>query len=398
MLSVNGKLQPPYYWSGKLDFDSTVSVFLGNYVFHPGTDTMKSWTYHPNGAIDLDPSNDTTISIFNITIHPLPQANAGPDTTLCYNEIYTMQGSGGITYTWHPATYLSSPTDPKAIARLPNTERYVLIVSNQFGCSDSAVVLLKVRPKLLVNAAVNAATVCYGQNIVLSAKGRGGDNLHYQYQWNDGLTGDSVTEKVFNSGWHKIILKDNCTPTPGTDSVFVTVIPASKAGFTWRPLQKIAAGQNISFLNQSSNASSYLWTFGTADRSRAVSPAYSYPDSGEYQVRLIAYSSHNCPDDTAYGIIKIGEKITIYIPNAFSPNGDGINDTFNLNGIGIASYSYNIYNRWGEHIFENGPGHTGWDGKFKGETVMNGVYIYVIDVIDIYSYHHYLRGTVTVLK
>jgi len=103
-----------------------------------------------------------SVGAVHVKYYALSMATAGPDTVLCYNQSYTMQGSGGITYVWHPATYLSSSTDPKAIAILPNTERYVLIVRNAHGCQDSSPVLLKVRPPLIVKAIVNNASVCYG--------------------------------------------------------------------------------------------------------------------------------------------------------------------------------------------------------------------------------------------
>jgi hypothetical protein len=119
-ISVNGKIQPQYSWTGKLQTDSTTIVNLGNIMFPSGIDTIISWNYNPNGVKDSFPGNDTAYSI--ISTYPWPAATAGPDTILCYNETYTIRGSVGITYVWHPATYLSSATNPNAIAILPNTE------------------------------------------------------------------------------------------------------------------------------------------------------------------------------------------------------------------------------------------------------------------------------------
>jgi len=396
--SINGKLQAPYFWSGNLYPHSTIMVNIGADTFSLGTDTLKIWISDPNGGIDSITANDTATTV--IHVHSLPPANAGPDTTLCYNETYTMQGSGGVTYTWHPATYLSSATDPNAIAILPNTEHYELIVQNTFGCIDSAPVLLKVRPKLKLKAFTLNNPVCYGKDAILYGIGSGGDSLHYKYQWvNDGATGDSITEKGIQSGWHKVILSDNCTPDSVTDSIYITVTPPAKADFTFGQSQKIKINQKTDFLNQSANASSYLWTFGTKDSSKLVSPVYIYTDSGEYKIELIAFGIDGCPNDTTYKIIKIiGNLVTIYIPNAFSPNGDGTNDVFDISGIGIQSYSYNIYNRWGEHIFEAFQGRTAWDGKFKGQPVMEGVYIYQLDVIDLEGQHHYLSGNISLMR
>jgi len=178
-------------------------------------------------------------------------------------------------------------------------------------------------------------------------------------------------------------------------SLLYICIPA-KAAFTNIPATKIIANHNISFLNQSTNASSYLWTFRTKDSSKLVSPVYVYTDTGDYQVILVAYGINNCTNDTVYGFIKIiSDQITIYIPNAFSPNGDGINDVFDITGVGIKSYSYNIYNRWGENIFR---GTAAWDGNFKGVQVPDGVYIYMFDITDVFGEHHCLNGNVTLMR
>ena len=396
--SVNGKVQTPYNWFGNLPHDSTATINLGNYNFQSGIDTIKVWTTMPNGQIDSFPGNDTARIIMDV--YALPAADAGPDTILCYNETYTMQGSGGITYVWHPATYLSSSTNPNAIAVLPNTEQYMLVVSNSHGCQDSSPVLLKVRPKLKVRALALNNPVCYGQNITLYTIGSGGDSLHYQFQWvDDGLTGDTITEKGYKSGWHKVILSDNCSPVSVMDSVYVTVILPPKAEFIAVPANKVKINTEISFKNQSSNTLTYLWTFGNHDSSKMVSPVYVYTDSGDYKITLVAYGTAPCLNDTAYETIQITDnQITIYIPDAFTPNGDGINDVFDISGVGIKSYTYNIYNRWGEHLFEATPGHTGWDGTFKGKQVIESVYIYQMDVIDIEGQHHYVSGNILLMR
>jgi gliding motility-associated-like protein len=396
--SVNGKIQPPYLWKGKLKTDSTAVIPFGKIVFPPGKDTLKTWTHHPDGVNDSFPGNDTAIT--TVTIYPLPAANAGPDTILCYNEVYTMQGSGGITYVWHPATFLSSATNPNAKAILPNTQQYMLVVTNAIGCQDSSPVLLKVRPRLKVKAFALNNPVCAGQRAGLYAKGSGGDSLHYQFQWvDDAQSGDTMNKKLYVSGWHKVILSDNCTPLSAVDSVFVTVIPPPKAAFTMVPFTKVKVNKEVKFTNRSTNALHYLWTFNSHDSSKMVSPTHIYTDSGDYKIRLVAYGTVPCPNDTAYQVIQVsGEKITIYIPNSFTPNDDGKNEFFDISGSGISSYTYSIYNRWGENIFNSTTTHPGWDGTFKGQPVMEGVYIYQLDVTDITGEHHYLSGNVTLLR
>ena len=408
--SINKKNQPPYFWAGQLDSDSIINISIGNIVFPVGADTLKTWAYSPNGGIDSLPGNDTTIVIINS--YPLPNASAGPDTTLCYNETYIMKGSGGITYSWTPSNYLSSASDPHAIAALPNTELYTLLVTNAHGCKDSSQVLLKVRPKLGVKIIADSI-YCYGTTITMHTNASGGDNLHYSFLWplDGNQKGDSLSETAMSSGWHKIALSDNCSPTQATDSVYITVVPLAKSLFTWvpdTPLTKLP----VTFQNLSSNALSYLWEFGNKDTSTKESPTYVYKDSGEYKIKLISFGFDHCPNDTASRIINIINKlIVIYVPNTFTPNNDGINNYFIISGTGIKSYSYNIYNRWGEHIFSAnsgvsplggnqgaGGGTAAWDGTFKGMPAPESIYIYQLEVIDIEGLHHFLSGNITLMR
>ena len=397
MLKVHDSLTADYYWiTPKKTIVNGYKVMAKDsgyyYLMLKGTVTCPS------------------LDRVHIGYYALPPASAGPDTVLCYDQTYTMQGAGGITYQWIPATYLSSATDPHALATLPNTEQYILIVSNKQGCHDTSRVLLKVRPKLQVKASANNAEVCYGQPVVLKAVAHGGDSLHYQFKWvNDNVIGDSVMVNIYQSGWHTVVLSDHCSASSAIDSVYVSVIPPAKAAFTYVPATKIKANHSLSFDNKSQNASSYLWTFGTRDSSKLTSPVYIYTDTGEYRVMLVAYGLSHCPNDTAYSFIKIiTDQVTIYIPNAFTPNGDGANEYFDISGTGIASYSYDIYNRWGEHIFHaatnqfpplggQGAG-AAWDGTFRNVPVQDGVYIYMLDVLDTEGNHHYLSGNVTIMR
>jgi len=351
----------------------------------------------------------TAVDTVHIAWYPLPQATAGPDTLLCHNQSYTMRGAGGTVYDWIPATYLSSATDPHAKAILPNKQQYILVVSNTQGCRDTSQVLLNVRPPLQIKAHADNATVCFGKAVLLSAAAHGGDSLQWAYNWvNDAAKTDTLTIRPTQSGWHKIALSDNCTPLNATDSVYITVVPRPQAAFQSIPGNPVKSHEPISFLNQSLNASSYLWTFGDTGKSSEASPKYIYTDTGRYKVALVAYGQNNCPNDTAYGYIQVIDgTVAIYIPNAFTPNRDGKNETFAISGTGIQSYSYQIYNRWGELLYSTPwapstgsgtQGSNGWDGTFKGQTVPEGVYIYQFTITDIDGYFHYLSGNVTVLK
>jgi len=397
--SINGKVQKPFKWGGTLFRDSSILVALGDFPFQPGIDTIWTWTSNPNGRLDSFPKNDSAMIVIKSFFLPKPIANAGPDTTLCYDETYTMQGSGGITYLWTPAKYLSNDTIADPIATLPNTQRYMLYVRNKYGCEDSAQVLLTVKPKLRVKISGGSSPVCNGTIITLIANASGGDSLHYSFNWPyDSTIGKMLTTKINASGWYKVTLNDNCSRQTA-DSFFIDVIPKPVADFIVLNQKPYRIQTAIKFQNKSKQAYDYLWIFGDNDSSIVMNPEHIYQDSGTYKITLISYSIGNCSDDTVYSFIHIiNDELLIYIPNAFTPDGNGINDIFNISGVGIASYRYSIYNRWGEELFNSTATNHLWDGTFKNVPVMEGVYIYQLDVTDISGNHHYLSGNITLMR
>ncbi len=342
---------------------------------------------------------DSAIDSIFILIRPKLQVKAFAITdTACYSQSVNLyaKGTGGdsLHYSFYwPGDSISGISISKRLF-VSGWHRVVLKDSCSLAPATDSV-YVTVRPKLVVKAFASSSSVCPGKPVSLYAKAVGGNSLNYSFFWpGDGKYGDTMSIKVFASGWHKVILSDQCTNNQSIDSVFVEVLPQTKASFTWSP-RVIIENNPINFINQSSNASAYLWTFGDYDSSRVLSPVYTFNDSGLYKVTLIAYSSNPCPNDTVYANIKINPEIVIYVPNAFSPNGDGTNELFGISGSGIKDYTCSIYNRWGECIFK---GSGAWDGSFRGQIVPEGVYLYQVNVTDILLQHHYLSGTVTVLK
>jgi gliding motility-associated-like protein len=329
---------------------------------------------------------------------PVPDGSAGPDTLLCYNQSYLMQGQGGVSYFWTPATYLSSDSIPDPFAKLPVEQRYTLVVHNKEGCTDSSEVLLKVRPPLRIHiSGAPAVSVCYGQEIALQAEPGGGDSDHYAYYWMGSPSSAPIlNEKVYQEGWYKLILEDGCSP-PVSDSVFIRVSSRPHAAFSIPG--KASEANDILFYNESERATHYYWTFGDGQDSREISPLRLYSDSGNYQVRLVAYNRDEC-SDTAYRFISIKGRFSLYIPNAFSPNSDNINDVFSIEGSDIKDYSLSIYNRWGECVFQSPDGKTSWNGAKDniGETVQEDVYLYKLKVRDSGGEEHFFSGTVVLIK
>jgi gliding motility-associated-like protein len=136
------------------------------------------------------------------------------------------------------------------------------------------------------------------------------------------------------------------------------------AGFSPLPVQ---------FTNTSINATTYAWSLGDGNSTPVTNPSNTYVGSGTYTVVLIA--TNGVCTDTAVGTIIVNDNSSILIPNVFTPNSDGSNDLFFMTCVGISELHGDIFNRWGQKIFEINSPNQGWDGKtMDGDDASSGTY------------------------
>ncbi|MFL5765728.1 MAG: gliding motility-associated C-terminal domain-containing protein, partial [Bacteroidia bacterium] len=152
------------------------------------------------------------------------------------------------------------------------------------------------------------------------------------------------------------------------------------------------------------NAVVWNWNFGDAltlggGTSTLQNPSYTFTDAGTYCAQLAVASSHGCVDTTNQCII-IDPEFTFFIPNAFSPNGDGVNDEFFGKGEYIKKFEMFIYDRWGNNIFYSDDINKHWDGRANhgGEIAQQDTYVYTIKITDQKDKKHKYIGTVTIVK
>jgi gliding motility-associated-like protein len=157
----------------------------------------------------------------------------------------------------------------------------------------------------------------------------------------------------------------------------------------------IYATAPFNFLNNSTNDVKWDWTFGDGNSSNIENPSHSYLRSGEYPVMLISYSSKETCLDTAYLMVKV--RAGNFIPNVFTPNGDGRNDGFRIVGEFLDNYYIEIYNRWGKKVWDTNDFFASWDGTINGSPATEGTYFYKATGKDAVGDVH-LTGTITLLK
>ncbi len=157
---------------------------------------------------------------------------------------------------------------------------------------------------------------------------------------------------------------------------------------------------SVTFTDNSTDAVTWHWDFGDGTSINDIlQPTHEYADSGTYQVMLIVMNNGGCID-TTYGIIRVEPEFTIYVPNAFTPNGDGVNDSFFANGLGFVNYEMWIMDRWGKEIFYSKEASRHWDGSYYGgdRICQNDVYEYIINVKDYKGKLHRVIGHVSLVR
>jgi len=184
----------------------------------------------------------------------------------------------------------------------------------------------------------------------------------------------------------KVTTASNCSTSITQD---IEVKSAIEANFYFSPTNASVIDPTVHFVNSSSNATTYLWDFGYENsQSTETSPDFTYPaQPSSYRVKLVATNDEGCID-SIIKIISIKDELIHYVPNAFTPDGDEFNQTFQpvfSSGFDPQNFTLLIYNRWGETVFESHDSNVGWDGTYQGEMVTEGTYVWNITVKQLHS-------------
>jgi gliding motility-associated-like protein len=189
----------------------------------------------------------------------------------------------------------------------------------------------------------------------------------------------------------------------------IHVFPRAQAAFTVTPNEVNVPGEPVYCLNLSTNATSYNWDFGDGNYSTEENPLYYYSAEGEYDVTLIANNDAGCADTmTLPGIVRALASGLIDFPNAFSPSPNGSsngiydagsfdNDVFFPIHNGVEKYQLQIFNKWGELLFESNDVNRGWDGYYSGLLVKQDVYVWKVKAKFIDGRNYEKSGDVTLI-
>jgi len=322
------------------------------------------------------------------------------DTMVCYGTaslwVNVAAGAPPYKYTWTPSTGLSNPNIHNPFATPPTTTNYIIEVDDTTGCPpvyDS--ILVTVNPKPSVSFMPDKLNGCEPLSVVFTDISTPAIAT-WAWDFGDGNTDTTQNPThIYNAGSYNVSLNvmtvDGCPDSLSIPNL-INAYPLPNAFFEAVPPVTNLDNPTIQFNDKSSTiAIKWHWDFGDGTKSKDQNPEHTFVE-GPYNVCLVVTTSHDCLDSICKEILIVVDDIEI--PNVITPNGDGLNDVFEIkNAKKLDQATLIIFNRWGKKVFEADHYQNDWNG----ENCSDGVYYYI------FKYETYFKedekhGTVTIIR
>ena len=384
------------------------------FTWVPGALTTASLAVNPTTTTTYSVLGQTANGCFAVpavvTVSVLPALNqtlTATSRTVCLNDSTTITASpiiSGLTYTWMPTLAIHGLNDSASIVALPTSSAsviYTVMISNGVCMQTDTFQVRVLTPPVPNFITLNNDTVCVGGCVTFSSTTTGSQPMNYQWLYQSGVGTSSV-------GVHP----EACYPSAGSFSVTMIVANAcgvdtfSKSNYitVFNYPNLVVAPDTTIKIGQSgfvyaSGGQSYYWSPNI--NNTIVCPTCSISvvqPTITTQYIVVASNSIYCKvQDTVVVNVDI-DCGDFFVPNAFSPNGDGLNDLINVHGRCIATFNLQIFDRWGEKIFETSSLNESWDGSFRGQKMDTGVFVYKADGVSITGESFKFKGNITLIR
>jgi len=342
-----------------------------------------------------------------VVIANVPQFSSAPNTYIVDCSDYTVhfinQSKGGFAYHWDfgvPAvtTDTSSAFEPTYV--YPDTGTYLmkLVVNPGTTCPDSIERFVEIYPKFVVSFS-DSGNHCPGAPIDFTDKTISTMKPINYWKWSFGDGDSSLDEDPshaykYGGTYNVVLISQNAKAC--VDTALRQVLVEDFRPFAGNDTV-IVKGESIRFNAQ--GGVSYSWTPAESlDQTDIADPKGYYPDTGLYTYYVHVQSAYGCQGDDTIKVLVVNQA-SFFVPTAFSPNGDGLNDVFRPTAVGYRSLNFfKVYNRWGEEVYVGETLETGWDGTYNHHKADVGVYFWQISFTDRFGKEGYLKGDVTLIR
>jgi gliding motility-associated-like protein len=377
---------------------SGLSAVTGSSVLASPTSLQ---TYTVSGSLNTC----TSTAMITVAVMPAPVAViATPAASVCLNTSILMSGSGGLGYVWAgpQGFFTSGPNLELKAGSTAYSGNYTLTVTDQNGCKGSAVQHITVLG--LPSGAIDTkglqgcAPFMASSGFTMSPVCAPAMNLSWSVNGQQ-YSGSSFKYFVIEPGTYPVLGK--VTDVNGCADTFTALIQGyakPQADFYFSPDQPAEGLDPVLFTDASLDAVSFDWFFGSNhQKSEQRNPEFVFDQAGTYPVALVVSNAMGCSDTIIKPVVIVSD-FAVYVPNAFTPNGDSDNEIFMAVTRGVTQFSLVIFNRWGQQLFESSAAEAGWDGTFKGQPCKEDVYTWKIMVKGNSGTEKRLNGHVTLYR
>ncbi|MBI1287391.1 MAG: T9SS type B sorting domain-containing protein [Flavobacteriales bacterium] len=348
--------------------DSTVTVSFD--VLEDGlTEGTEDLTIEVvlNSQCSSNPSASVTVTIEDAEPFTV---QTSPDVVFTCPQEYQIDatasgGYGTLTYDWS----VSGETGSSITVFPLESTAYTVTVTDECGFSETATTVVNTSGYEPLQLEVADVVVCDGELAQLVANVEGGQG-NRTFTWNGASGSGTYTFQATQSTDVAVTVTDDCgLSTSTTASVQVD---DAMALFT----QQLVRHNAIEFTNTTPNTQSVYWDFGDTLTSDEEMITHYYDTAGTYTVTMVVVNTNGCVDSVIQDVT-VYPPLHVYIPNAFTPNEDGINETFGVMGEGYLYYDLEIFDRWGNKILSGRfTDENAWDGTIHGNKAPQGMYVY----------------------
>lgn len=352
----------------------------------------------------------STYDTVSIVVFEEPEADfVLPENVYCGEQQvidFVNTSTGATSYNWTFSNGISSSLTSPSVSFSEQGEYNVqLQVSNTFGCEDILQHDFRIVPQPLADFAPILIDDCAPQTVVFDNATLNATDYYWDFG-NGAISTDANPVVAYNeAGSYDVSLVatyDGLCFDSLQLSGSVNLLPRPVAAFSWELPTEVYRGI-VLFNNESTGADNYFWDFGNGTSSTETNPVHDYEQNGSWQVSLLATSLNGCAD-TARVDVEPDFMYDIFFPNALSPeSGSGDVRVFKPAGIGLASWTLEIFSPWGQRVFvseelnEDQPA-AAWDGRYKNEILPQGAYAYKAKVNYLNGVQRIYTGSVTLLR
>lgn len=371
------------------------------YLWQPGNQTGNPIVVNPSATttytvVGTDASGCIDTGQVTVVVYPLPNVTATSlNAQICVGQSASLTAGGASVYTWQPGGLVGA----NQVVTPAVTTTYTVNGTDANGCSATATatVIVQICSLPVAVATVSDNTICEGTCVDFNDVSTGNVTA-WNWVFQGGSPATSTQQNPTNicystAGTYSVVLI--VTNIAGNDTTVLTIDVGAPAAIDAGAFTQIAIG-NSTTLTATGGSGSYSWSPGTGlSCTSCASPTASPTVTTTYTVTMT--DSYGCQSSDTV-TVEVIEAYNLFVPSAFSPNNDGVNDVLFVRGAGIKELQFFVFSRIGEKVFETTDKNMGWDGTFRDLPMNTGVFTYYVKATFYNNTSEVKKGDITLVR